>query len=81
MTGLSAFTDIAAGDALHTSSAARYGIFPAGVTATVRGEHIEKMSAISTAVEQFFIGPILSILQTDVNRNLVNGTFYEKGKT
>jgi hypothetical protein len=80
MAGLSAFTDIAACDVLQTSSAAKYGISPAGVTATVRGEHIATISAVSTAMAYFLIDTILSILRTDVNRNLLNRTYTEKSK-
>jgi len=79
MAGLSAFTDIAACDVLQTSSAARYGISPAGVTAIVRGEHIASISAVSTTMAYCLIDFILAILRTDVNRNLLTTNYTEEG--
>jgi len=44
------------------------------VTATVRGEHIAAISAVSTNMAQFLIDSILSILRADVNRNLLRSS-------
>ncbi len=62
MTGLSAFTDIAAWEVLQTSSTAIQGLSPAGAAAGVRGTHTATQSAISRAMATCFISFIFAIL-------------------